>query len=707
MNRIKFFAAATALLMAWTASLPTQAQKREHRSTWMSGYIQDWPTGKITAGNAEQQKKYCLANLDTLRNNNFTTVYFHARTMCDAFYDSKYEPWSSYIVAKRGQTPAFDPMKFIVEEGHKRGIEVYAWLNPYRYLNSAYYETWADSGQSSPLNYEESHPDWLLKWTTDERTWTILNPAKEEVKQRIVDVIADIVDKYDVDGIVFDDYFYQDGLPLSYDAADYNAYTAGGGTLSQADWRRENINDMVRRVNDYLKKNKPWIRFGISPAGVAASQKAVADKYGVTPCPGSDWQYNKIFSDPLAWLSEGSIDFISPQVYWEIGYQVADFGKITPWWYTVSAKFRRHCYISQSLSRYTGAADLGELENEMELVRTSDTDEAPGFVYFPWKQILNLRARVDGKLTDLPVALRRTIYPQKSLTPRLSWVEAPYPGTATNVSRSGRELTWSGPDNVRFTVYAVPNSVDKAAFKKDAQYLIGNSYGKSFTISEKDIPTASLNTYNYAVAVLDRYGNEYSAVFEGAAVTEGQKPALTYPANGSSAPEGFRFAWNGTASVYEIAIADNAEMKQPLVKREVSGNTIDAASLYEFDPDRTYYWTVTARGNNTTDARSDVNTFTVDVFRILSPADGATGVADDPTVTWNEIAGASYRLTVSKDSKFATTAYETETNEPSERRNYLLCQGCGNRGRENLGIANRHLHHKSHHPDGTCARPPQ
>ena len=113
--------------------------------------------------------------------------------------------------------------------------------------------------------------------------------------------------KYDVDGIVFDDFFYQNGLPMSYDAAQYNAYTAAGGTLSQADWRRENVNDMVRRVNAYIKSTKPWVRFGIGPAGVASGNNLpdVAAAHGVETCPGSDWQYNGIFSDPVQWLEEG------------------------------------------------------------------------------------------------------------------------------------------------------------------------------------------------------------------------------------------------------------------------------------------------------------------------------------------------------------------------------------------------------------------
>ena len=228
-KKILMTAAASAVLLS--AAFQAQALKREQRATWMSAYVADWPSSPITVNNAEALKTICQNNLDSLQRNNFTTIYYHARTMCDAMYDSKYEPWSSYVSSTRGVAPAFDPMAYLVENAHKRGIEVYAWMNPYRYINSTYSTGWGNAGGDK--NYENSHPDWLIKWENNGRTWTILNPALPEVKQRIIDVTIDLISKYDVDGVVFDDYFYQNGLPASYDAADYAKYTAAGGTMSQ------------------------------------------------------------------------------------------------------------------------------------------------------------------------------------------------------------------------------------------------------------------------------------------------------------------------------------------------------------------------------------------------------------------------------------------------------------------------------------------
>lgn len=661
-------AAATAVLL--TAAVPSQAVKREQRSTWMSAYVSDWPSSPITVNNAENHKKILDNALDSLQRNNFTTIYYHARTMCDAMYDSKYEPWSSYVSGTRGVAPAFDPLACIVENAHKRGIEVYAWLNPYRYINSSYNTGWGNNGGDK--NYENSHPDWLIEWHNGDQTWTILNPALPEVKQRIIDVTLDLIDHYDVDGVVFDDYFYQNGLPVSYDAADYAAYTAAGGALSQMDWRRENVNDMVRKLYKAIKADKPWVRFGIGPAGVAGKH---AEDYGLDPCPGSDWQYDGIGSDPLAWLSEGTIDFISPQVYWKIGNAAADYAKITPWWYKAAAKFNRHCFISQDLSNTQGSScPLSEFYDQITMTHTNVVGEGPGTVYFPWKSLFARRERVDGNWLTLFRYLRGTVFDTRALTPAATWETVAYPGTVSNVTRSGRTLTWDGPDNVRFTVYAVPANVDAKHFYKDAQYLMGNSYTKSFEIPAElpkyagyGISDADLGNYKYAVAVLDRYGNEYSAVFEGAAVGASEKPVMTFPVGGELAQKGFQFAWNGSAEVSEVAIATDAAMTNVVARFEANGNAAPSAGVYNFEPDVTYYWTVTARANNATDTKADaVEPFKVDIFRMLSPADGSDNVELTPTISWSNIGeDTSYRLLVSQSASMQSPVVDETTTATS------------------------------------------
>lgn len=382
MNSILKFVICVALLFG-VATAQAQ-QKREQRAVWMSAYVSDWPSSPITESNANTMKVACQRMLDTLAANNMNAVYYHVRAMCDAMYNSAYEPWSSYIVANRGDVPAFDPLQWIVQEAHKRGIEIYAWVNPYRYSPKS--TKWGQSDR----DYIHTHPEWLL--TTDYET--VLNPGIPEVRQRVVDVCQDIISKYDVDGLVFDDYFYnQGGCDFSLDADLYNAYQNGGGTLSQGDWRRENVNQMVADVNAMIKQIKPWVRFGIGPAGVACSSPAVAEKYGVEPSPGSDWQYNQIYSDPMAWVTRGTIDFISPQVYWNT---TGNFDEVTNWWGKIGKRFNRHVYISQSCSSFGNEGwDLAEFVKQVNVMRDAG---AQGMVYFKYSTWRNNNGTINGKI---------------------------------------------------------------------------------------------------------------------------------------------------------------------------------------------------------------------------------------------------------------------------------------------------------------------
>lgn len=659
----------TILLLLVIASLPASGNKREQRAAWMSGFVSDWPSSAITTANAETHKRQCQEHLDTMQRANFTTVYYHVRTMCDAMYDSKYEPWSSYVSGTRGKAPAFDPFAYILEQAHARGLEVYAWLNPYRYINSSYSSGYGNAGGDK--NYENSHPEWLIEWNNGGTTWTILNPALPEVKQRIVDVIADIMSKYDIDGVIFDDYFYQNGLPESYDAADYTKYTEGGGTLSQADWRRENVNDMVRMVNAYIKSTKPWVRFGIGPAGVAGKPEVTA-KYGLPACPGSDWQYNGISSDPLAWLAEGSIDFISPQVYWNIGNENSDFANITPWWYMACKKFNRHCYISQSLTGNFGkAGSLDEFVNQVEMIRASNEQEACGYVFFPWRFCKNYTKEINGVKTNIPTYFRRNVYSHKAFSPSVSWITSDAVGKISNLVRKGRELAWTGEDNVRYTIYAVPKSIKQSQFRKEQEYLMGISYKPTYIIPvpnpkypEQGVSDADLDKYNYAVCVLDRYGNEYAAFFTDPEAADAKAPVLTYPTNGVETPSFFNFKWEGNGQNYELVVAEDSELKNIVYKTELSDQYKFSADVYGFEAGKTYYWRVSSRTNNVGELKSEVRSFKVDEFRVKTPIEGSEAVADNPEISWSVVDGADkYKLEISKSKLFKEVTVSREVKD--------------------------------------------
>lgn len=614
--------------------------KREMRAAWVATVWRlDWPSSVITStGNSSQiakQKSELTVMLDSLAANNMNAVNFQVRSRADAFYKSSYEPWSSDLVKTRGMDPGYDPLEFMVAEAHKRGMECHAWLNPYRY------ESKSNQWDGTPQAYRKDHPDWLL----DINGASILNPGKEEVTKRICDIIAEIVTNYDVDGILFDDYFYLQGINDE-DAAEYKAYTAAGGKLNVADWRRDNVNRMVAAVNRTIKNIKPWVRFGISPAGIACTQAAVANKYGITPCPtGSDWQYDGIYSDPVAWLADGSLDYISPQIYWTIGYPSADYDKASKWWSQTAAHFGRHFYSSHSISTLTSSskapaidADLGmeyaggtngdtfaEYANEVRLNREYTLNDAPGSMFYSVKYMY----KVAPKFAHY---LHTTVFNTPALVPAMSWLPVSNPGNVSSVVLSGSRLSWKGVSGMRYTVYAFPSSVPTSNFSREPEYLLGTAYSESYTV-----PSRFLKGYNYAVCVLDRYGNEYSPIFAGSDAEAMKAPALVAPADGATVEKPFDFTWTAVdnAAEYVLEISENAKMSPLAASVTVNTTSCSTTQIPALAVDHKYYWRVRACGNGYTDGVSAIRTVTQQELTILYPADGATDVELAPTVTYS------------------------------------------------------------------------
>ena len=621
-----------ALLAAVAASFVISAAdvvpKREQRGMWMTAYLNDWPSGTITASNTPIMQNACRKMLDTMRVNHINVVYYHVRAMCDAMYNSAYEPWSSYVSGTRGVAPAFDPFEYLVQEAHKRGIEVYAWVNPYRYGHGS--NLW---GQSE-LDYVYTHPEWLLTTSYE----TVLNPGIPEVRQRVVDVCKDILVKYDVDGLVFDDYFYnQDNPSFSLDADLYNAYKAGGGTMSQGDWRRENVNQMVKDVNDMVKTTKPWVRFGIGPAGVACSSQAVADQYGVEPSPGNDWQYNQIYSDPMAWVTRGTIDFLAPQVYWNTN---STFIPVTTWWGKIAARFNRHIYISQWVPDEAGWT-LDEFVKQGRVMRQAMAAGGnPGMVYFRYGTWRNKKEVIDGKVRQLRTWLKDSLYPTVALNPAPAWLKPDQSyTTVSNLAYNDGTLSWDSIPNVRYVVYTIPDGVQDSDFRSQAQYIDGVSYWASYPL-----PAAKREGYRYAVSILDRWENEYAPVMPGITPSQAGQPVLLYPDDGAEVPELSFLQWSGEAANYVVQVYADDQMQSLVAQVEVDSMSCPLPRIPCLTAG-TYWWRVVARGLNQWDCASELRRFIVGQMRITSPESAATAVPLTPTLTWTAGApGTAYVL---------------------------------------------------------------
>lgn len=494
--------ALAAVLLAIAALPMSSGVKREVRSVWMATvWALDWPS---STSSTTAQKNEMVKYLDVLQKNNFNAVYFQVRTMSDAFYKSSYEPWSSYLTGTRGKDPGWDPLAFVVEECHKRGMECHAWVNPYRFSTGSNWSTAQDQALKSA--------GMLLAYTkSDGKTTTILNPGLESVRKRIVDVCKEIISNYDVDGLVFDDYFYPEGIPVTSSAGDYDLWQKSGASMTFGDWRRNNVNQMVADVYKMVQQQKPYVRFGISPAGAACTSAAVAAKHGIDRCPvASDWQYDGIFSDPVAWLEAGTIDYISPQLYWKTNHKTNPFGPMTKWWSYVAKHFGRHHYASHSISFLNSSnttSDWEEIGKQVQFSRDYTENEAPGAVFYSAAYVTGKKQSGFGEW------LQVNKFQNKALTPAIDWKKSDLEKMQVSaLSKRATVLSWAGVDNVRYSVYAVPESVNVETLDSNipAEYLLGVSYKTTYTM-----PDDKKSGYNYAVCVLDRYGNEYEPVYYG------------------------------------------------------------------------------------------------------------------------------------------------------------------------------------------------
>lgn len=508
--------ALAAVLLAIAALPMSSGVKREVRSVWMATvWALDWPS---STSSTTAQKNEMVKYLDVLQKNNFNAVYFQVRTMSDAFYKSSYEPWSSYLTGTRGKDPGWDPLAFVVEECHKRGMECHAWVNPYRFSTGSNWSTAQDQALKSA--------GMLLAYTkSDGKTTTILNPGLESVRKRIVDVCKEIISNYDVDGLVFDDYFYPEGIPVTSSAGDYDLWQKSGASMTFGDWRRNNVNQMVADVYKMVQHQKPYVRFGISPAGAACTSAAVAAKHGIDRCPvASDWQYDGIFSDPVAWLEAGTIDYISPQLYWKTNHKTNPFGPMTKWWSYVAKHFGRHHYASHSISFLNSSNTTGDWEEigkQVQFSRDYTENEAPGAVFYSAAYVTGKKQSGFGEW------LQVNKFQNKALTPAIDWKKSDLEKVQVSaLSKRATVLSWAGADNVRYSVYAVPESVNVETLDSNipAEYLLGVSYKTTYTM-----PDDKKSGYNYAVCVLDRYGNEYEPVYYGQSGVEsiGENSGLT------------------------------------------------------------------------------------------------------------------------------------------------------------------------------------
>lgn len=640
----------TLALAALAASaLPIAAQQlpdpatpsREHRAIWMSPMLNyTWPSGSITSPNAEARRKSLVNDLQKLREYGINTIYYHVRANCDATYASSYEPYASNVASVRGGQPAFDPFGYLVETAHELGIEVYAWVNPYRYSANGNYGP-------GERNYENSHPDWLI--TTPTRMF--LNPGVPEVQDRIEAIIKEIATNYDIDGLIFDDYFYSSDVSADDDAKEFGLY---GGGLDLAPWRRKNVDETVRRAYEAVKAARPYAVFAIGPAG-RISPPDIAN-YSLEPAPHGDMQYDDLFADPIKWLSKGWLDFLSPQIYWPDKYD-----DLVDWYSVAVPHFGRHCYTSVDVSRLK-THKAAEYLREIEYVRKQIRPNENGAVFFDYGAFTNYKEKVDGAYASWGTILANERFTGPTLQPIHPWRGTYSGSTVSNVRREGSKLLWDGPadaDRRRYTIYAVPAAEATDAFASDRSKLAAVRYTESY-----EIP-ADAADMRYAVAVYDRYGNEYAPLFEGATAGTVAAPAVVAPAEGAVMPDLFDFEWTAAPGRYIVEVATDREFSNTIARTECTSTRIPGTYVADFEGGNEYFWRVRVLQANGAENVSAPVGFTPTRISVLSPTTTQTGVGLCPEITWTAAGeGTEYLMEISSVRNFSNLVYVATSTAP-------------------------------------------
>ncbi|UGQ44845.1 family 10 glycosylhydrolase [Massilia endophytica] len=503
MKRLLCAVAALCVFAAGQPQAQTTAPKREMRGVWISTHIGlDWPVRTQTPA---QQRAALTAILDHNKATGMNAAYFQVRSQADAMFPSTLEPWSYYLTNSSGTapSPAWDPLQFALEETRKRGLEFHAWINPYRAV-----ATLSNAGNTAmygPTHVSRTHPEWLLTIGTVQ----ILNPGLPAVRDHVHAVVMDIVQRYDVDGIHFDDYFYPNGTPATIDDAAYNADPRGfpNTAAGRADWRRDNINLLISRVGESIAAAKPWVKFGISPSGIYRSSTDPA--VGSPTSAGALQHYSAMFADSRKWLQMGWIDYLAPQVYWYIGQTGSDYQLLVPWWNENA--FGRHMYIGLADYKMNTAGWTSPAQIANQIAMNRGSSHIAGQIHF---RHAFLQANALGYRTDL----KDNIYNKPALLPAMPWKDSTVPSAANELSSvlngdGSLTLSWSraeGADEFdKARRYAIYRSEQPNIDLEDRNNLLALTSGGETTYTDSAIPAGKY--YYYAVTALNRLHHESAA----------------------------------------------------------------------------------------------------------------------------------------------------------------------------------------------------
>ena len=472
---------------AWSQMAP----KREFRGAWIQCVNGQW-----LGLSRDQMQERLTDHLDALQRINVNAIMFQVRAEADALYQSSYEPWSRFLTGKQGTAPNpyWDPLQWMVEQCHKRGMECHAWINPYRAKTK-------DTHELSTMHPYVQYPERFFNYSD----LLIFHPGLKENRDYICKIVHDILNRYDVDGLHMDDYFYpypQAGVVIP-DAEQFQLY--GRGFSSVEDWRRDNVNKLIQELHDTIRAVKPWVKFGVSPFGIYHNHRE-GDVIPGSATRGSE-NYNALYADVLKWVNNGWVDYNIPQLYWNIGFQIADYEVLINFWSKYSAN--RPLYIGQSIVNSVKASDpknpsQNQLPAKLDLQRATPNVDGSCIWYSA------VIADNYGGCTDY---LASTYYKYPALQPRMPFIDSKAPGKV-----KGLKATWM-PDGY-YLMWLEPKA--KSEMDRATRYVVYRyAYGERIDVEDPSHivmitdQTCVKLPYNggnekavYVVTALDRLQNE-------------------------------------------------------------------------------------------------------------------------------------------------------------------------------------------------------
>ncbi|MGL4671947.1 glycoside hydrolase family 10 protein [Cetobacterium sp.] len=403
----------------------SDSSKRELRAAWIASVFNiDWPSKQGLS--IQEQKDELIKLLDEIKAMNMNAVIMQIRPTADRLYSSPTaEPWSKYLTGTENKDPGYDPLKFMIEESHKRNLEFHAWFNPYRIT--------ATKGATLSENHvANKNSEWVVEY--DGKLY--YDPGHPQAKKFTQKIILDVVNRYDIDAVHMDDYFYPyptivngNALPFP----DDNSYKASKSTYPKDKWRRENVNTFVKETSTLIKKVKPYVKFGISPFGVWRNNSV--DRTGSNTSAGHS-NYDSLYADTRKWIKMGWIDYITPQIYWEFDLKVAPYGELVNWWSKeVDSKDNVHLYIGQGAYKIGTNSNWGseEVPNQIKYNRTST--RVNGSMYYGLKSLITNKENIKE-------SLKTDIYSKKSLIPTMPWIDNIAPKAPISINLNNNTLTW-------------------------------------------------------------------------------------------------------------------------------------------------------------------------------------------------------------------------------------------------------------------------